>query len=127
MLIMFELSVTASFSAAHFLRDYKGKCENLHGHNWKVEAAVRGDNIDKSGLLIDFKKLKEYLNRVLGELDHQHLNELGAFGEVNPSSENIAVFIYRRLKILLAGEKVDLVYIKVWEQDNSAVLYREGR
>ena len=123
---MFELSVTAHFSAAHFLREYEGKCENLHGHNWKVEAIVRGDKLNKSGLLIDFKKLKEYLNQVLESLDHRHLNELEAFRDQSPSSENIAVFIYQQLKEILVKENLRLVCVKVWEQDSSAALYYES-
>ena len=124
---MFELSIKDSFSAAHFLRDYEGKCENLHGHNWQVEVAIKGKELNKTGLLLDFKKLKKYLKGILEELDHKHLNEIGFFQKNNPSSENIAVFIYRRLQeeIKSREEKISLAYVKVWEQENSAALYRE--
>ena len=95
---MYEVAVKSSFSAAHRLRDYQGKCENLHGHNWNVEAAVSSKTLDKRGLLIDFKILKKTLGGILDELDHTYLNELAFFKKENPTSENIAKFIFDALK-----------------------------
>ena len=113
---MHTVSVRSSFSAAHNLRDYKGKCENVHGHNWIVEAAVASRKLDKQGMVIDFAVLKKTLKEALEELDHCDLNGLPYFKKVNPSSENIAKFIYDKLKIASS--------VKVWETENSCAEYR---
>lgn len=93
---MFEVRVTADFSAAHFLKDYNGKCENLHGHNYKVYAHVRGTELDEGGMLMDFSMLKKTLREVCGAIDHTNLNDIEFFCQ-NPSAERIAVFIYSRI------------------------------
>jgi len=111
------------FSASHQLRGYEGACENLHGHNWKVEVAVRGENLNEIGILIDFKVLKKALREILEELDHQHLNSLPAFQEKNPSSENIAQYIYQRLKEKLAGQPVKIVRVTVCETERSCATF----
>lgn len=126
---MYELTVTSSFSAAHALRNYSGKCENLHGHNWRVKARVEGDKLDEAGMLIDFGVLKKKLNAILdNELDHRHLNDLDIFAGASPSSENIARFIYDRLAAELAEYMVEngagLVWVSVWESENSQATYR---
>ena len=90
---MFEVRVTADFAAAHFLKDYNGKCENLHGHNYKVYAHVRGPKLNEGGMLLDFSKLKYALREVCKQLDHTNLNDLPVF-EQNPSAERIAMYIY---------------------------------
>jgi 6-pyruvoyltetrahydropterin/6-carboxytetrahydropterin synthase len=119
---MFELKVSGEFSAAHNLRGYQGRCEQLHGHNWKVETVVCGENLDKKGMLIDFKQLKSRLNKVLDSLDHKHINRLSYFKKLNPSSENIAKYIYNSLKKKVNGLKS----VTVWESDScSAVYYGE--
>ncbi len=118
---MFEVKVETHFSSAHHLLNYKGKCENMHGHNWKVEVSVRGENLDKSNILIDFKTLKKYLNEVMEYLDHKDLNELDEFKNQSPSSEFIAKFIYFKMK-----EKVDNIYcVNVWETPTSRASYFE--
>ena len=119
----FELIVRDEFSASHQLRGYEGACENLHGHNWKVEVAVRGENLNEIGILIDFKVLKKALREILEELDHQHLNSLPAFQEKNPSSENIAQYIYQRLKEKLAGQPVKIVRVTVCETERSCATF----
>ena len=121
---MFELKVVSFFSAAHSLRQYQGKCESIHGHNWKVELRVRAARLDNRGLLLDFKELKNILNQVLEQLDHKDLNQIGFFKENNPSSENIALFIYRQV-----GPKIkkncSLEKVTVWEQRDSAASFYE--
>src|SRR5215470_10714746 len=95
---MYEVMVEEEFSAAHALRGYKGKCENMHGHNWKVEVYVRGERLDEIGMLVDFTQLKAVTRQVMKYLDHQNLNELKPFDEeLNPSSEHIAGFILNRI------------------------------
>ncbi len=106
---MFEVRVEADFAAAHFLRDYNGKCENLHGHNYKVFAHVRGSELNEGGMLMDFSRLKAALRAVCKELDHTNLNDLPVFDQ-NPSAERIAVYIYKRLIELLNKEGLDLSY-----------------
>ncbi|MFA4989020.1 MAG: 6-carboxytetrahydropterin synthase QueD, partial [Candidatus Omnitrophota bacterium] len=90
---MYTLKVESSFSSAHNLRGYKGKCEELHGHNWRVEISVRSRDLDGTGMLLDFKYLKKKLNNVLDRMDHQYLNKLDHFKKVNPTSENIARYV----------------------------------
>ena len=106
---MFEVRVTADFAAAHFLKDYNGKCENLHGHNYKVYAHVRGSKLNEGGMLMDFSKLKDALRQVCKQLDHTNLNDLEVF-ENNPSAERIAMYIYDGIIQLLKKEGIDLSY-----------------
>jgi len=120
---MFELTVRDEFSAAHQLRGYRGSCENLHGHNWRVEVAVRGEELDETGLLIDFRELKAALREVLSELDHRHLNELPAFREKNPSSENLARYIFERLSEKLSGKPVRVFRVTVCETERSCASF----
>ena len=122
---MYEVTVLSSFSGAHFLKGYRGKCEELHGHNWKIEATTEAKNLDKTGLSLDFKKLKENLSTVLKELDHTCLNELMYFNQNNPSAENIAKFIYEKLAKLVNNKIVRLKKISVWETENSCASYYE--
>ncbi len=118
---MYSIKIEGSFSSAHNLRGYKGKCEALHGHNWKVEVTVVSNQLDKAGMLLDFKNLKMKLNAALEELDHQYLNKIPYFEKVNPTSENIAKYIYESLKIKVNG----LNSVTVWESDNSSATYWE--
>ena len=106
---MFEVRVTADFAAAHFLKDYNGKCENLHGHNYKVYAHVRGSILNEGGMLMDFSKLKGALRQVCKQLDHTNLNDLAVFDN-NPSAERIAMYIYDGIVSLLKNEGIDLSY-----------------
>ncbi len=120
---MFELSVKSKFSSAHFLREYEGKCENLHGHNWKVEVFVRGEKLDKIGLLVDFKELKMILNEVLDELDHKLINDLDFFKTKNPSCENLAFYLYKNLSGKINSQNVKISKVTVWETDDSSSSY----
>ena len=118
---MYEVKAQLSFSAAHHLLNDDGECEHQHGHNWLVEAFVRGDILDKSNILVDFKRLKAELRKVLAYLDHQDVNELAEFKDESPSSEMLAYFIYTKLK-----EKfVELYRINVWETPESCAGYFE--
>jgi 6-pyruvoyltetrahydropterin/6-carboxytetrahydropterin synthase len=123
---IWRLTVTEGFCASHCLRGYEGPCENLHGHNFGVEAVVEGERLDpKVEYLLDFKVLKGKLREILAGLDHRHLNDLEAFGLENPSSENLARFLYRRLEEALAGQPVRLVSVSVSEKPASKATYME--
>ena len=123
---MYEIRVRMSFSAAHNLKGYRGKCERLHGHNWTVEAAVSAERLNRQGLAMDFTILKKALKDILERLDHSNLNEHPYFKKANPSSENIAKFIYDRLKAKLTAHGLQLTAVTVWESENCCATYREG-
>ena len=132
---MFSLKVEGAFSSAHNLRGYKGKCEDLHGHNWRVEITVKSGELDGIGMVLDFKYLKSRLNAVLEELDHKYLNKLAFFSatkrggsaknsggkKINPTSENIAKYIYHKLKTRIPL----LDCVTVWENSTSCATYEE--
>ena len=118
---MFEIKVSTEFSAAHSLRGYKGKCEALHGHNWKVEVEAAGEKLDKNGMLLDFSLLKARLHKILGNLDHKYLNNIAYFKKLNPTSENIAKYIYDNLAAKIKG----LRSVTVWESQNCRATYEE--
>jgi len=116
---MYSIKVEASFSSAHNLRGYKGKCEALHGHNWKIEVAASKKKLDKTGMVLDFKFIKNQLDAVLEKLDHKYLNNLAFFKKVNPTSENIAKYIYDSLKPKITSIKS----VTVGESENSSATY----
>ncbi len=122
---MYEVKIYGEFSSAHKLRNYMGKCENLHGHNWKVEVIVKGEILDRIGLLIDFHILKNKLNIVLKSLDHKNLNLIPFFKDKNPSSENIAFFIYKKMEQLLKNYPVKVSKVVVWENEKQCASYYE--
>jgi len=121
---MYEIAVEGHFDAAHFLRGYKGKCEALHGHRYRVVVRVGAARLDATGLAYDFTELKQHLNDILSRFDHTCLNEVPPFAKINPSSENIATTVYNELKPKLAGAPVSLSAIEVWESPHSRVTYR---
>lgn len=120
---MYELKVISNFAAAHQLREFKGACEQLHGHNWKVEVYVAGNKLEKNGLLIDFKLVKNAAKKALDKLDHQFLNELKPFNSLNPSSENIARHIFESLSKELNSERVKVSRVTAWESDTACATY----
>jgi len=122
---MFEVSVSMNFSAAHNLRGYQGKCEALHGHNWKVEVVLRADRLDKIGMVEDFAFIKGKLKEILALFDHKYLNTLSYFKKMNPTSENIAKIVYGKMKERMKGSSVFVDCVKVWETDTSVASYRE--
>ena len=107
------------------MRNYKGKCESLHGHNWKVEVIVCSESIDEAGMVMDFAELKRLVNRVMEELDHKNLNEVVYFKTINPSSEEISRYLFDKLKSDIAARGNKLEEIRVWETDTSCAMYRE--
>ena len=123
---LYEIQVSAAFEAAHFINGYDGKCARLHGHNWTVEAVVRGDKLDELGMLIDFKILKAELKKVLDDFDHRFLNELETFSEENPTAENLARKIFQRFSSAkIFNDSTKLYAVKVQETPNSCVTYHE--
>jgi len=120
---MFDISVREDFSSAHNLRGYKGKCESLHGHNWQVEVVVSSKKLDKTGMVMDFKKLKEIVYSAIKDLDHKYLNDIPYFKKVNPTSENIARYIFNKIKPLVKKESVALKNVSVWESQGSKATY----
>ena len=123
---MFELSVEVSFSAAHQLRGYKGKCENMHGHNWRVQVSVMAQELNNIDIAIDFHDLKRMARDVIAPLDHAYLNDLFPFTEKNPSSENIAKWIFDSLKKKITEENVRVSAVTVWESDTASATYYES-
>jgi len=119
---MFEIFVEHTFAAGHALRNYHGKCENVHGHNYRVQVGVEGPELDENGLLYDFAELKSSLRAVSGYLDHQFINDLKPFDEINPSAENIARFICGEIQKDL--KRISVAYVRVWETDTSCAIYR---
>jgi 6-pyruvoyltetrahydropterin/6-carboxytetrahydropterin synthase len=118
---MYNIKVESSFSSAHNLRGYKGKCEELHGHNWRVEVVAAQDELDKTGMVLDFRYLKMKLSRILEKLDHKYLNKIACFKKINPTSENIARYIYDNLKPHI----LSLKSVTVWENNSSSATYEE--
>ena len=122
---MFDIFIKSHFSAGHHLRDYPGNCEHPHGHNWNVKVTVRATELDELGMGIDFRTVKDAVNKVLDTLDHRDLNEHPEFKTINPSSENISVYIFNELKGALASERYRLFSITVGETENTGVTYFE--
>ena len=120
---MYELKILTQFSAAHQLRESGGKCEQMHGHNWKVEVRVRGEELDKHGLLIDFHDVKAATAEVLEGLDHKYLNEVPPFDHENPSSENIARHIFESLGPRLNNARASVSRVTAWESDTACASY----
>ena len=121
---MYELKTITQFGAAHQLRNYIGKCENLHGHNWKIEVYIKGKDLDDNGLLVDFKVVKDKTKEIIEELDHKFLNDLEYFQKENPSSENIARYIYESLEKVINDDRIRVSGVTAWESDNACATYR---
>jgi len=119
---VYRLSVTGRFAAAHNLRHFKGRCESLHGHNWKVEVVVEGRDLDQADLLLDFGELKRLLNLALDQLDHRHLNQVPPFDQRNPSSEMIAKHLYETIAAQLPPQ-VKMAEVSTWESEDSRATY----
>jgi 6-pyruvoyltetrahydropterin/6-carboxytetrahydropterin synthase len=122
---MFEVMIERNFSSAHQLRGYRGKCENLHGHNYKIEIYARGRELDKTGLLVDFVELKAAADEIVNYLDHRNINELPPFdAELNPSAENLARFILERVASRVGDERVQIFKVRCFETPTSVATYR---
>ena len=120
---MYEVKIVTQFAAAHRLENFKGKCESLHGHNWKVEVFLGGQDLDETGLLMDFGEVKARTKQVLEEIDHKYLNELPAFQDRNPSSENLAAYLFQRLGAIFNHDRVRVRRVNVWESDTSCASF----
>ena len=122
---MFEVMIERNFSSAHQLRGYKGKCENLHGHNYKIEIYARGRELDNIGLLVDFGELKGAADEVVQYLDHRNINELEPFDEeLNPSAENLARYILERVASRVGDERVQVYKVRCYETPTSVATYQ---
>ncbi|MGD0360312.1 MAG: 6-carboxytetrahydropterin synthase QueD [Bryobacteraceae bacterium] len=122
---MFEVSVEDTFAAGHALRNYKGKCENVHGHNYRVQVTFSGPELDSTGLLVDFVVVKKLMQTVVDRLDHQYLNDLAPFDVLNPSAENMAKYFYDQICGGLGQTTpVKLGQVRIWETDTSSAVYR---
>lgn len=125
---MYEVTVDDTFSAGHYLRNYKGKCENPHGHNYKVQVTLKGRELDKAGLLLDFRDLKHVMKHVIERLDHKMINDVEPFTVLNPSAENLAKFIYDQSNERLrehTHNRVSVKQVTIWETDTSVATYYE--
>jgi 6-pyruvoyltetrahydropterin/6-carboxytetrahydropterin synthase len=122
---MFEVEITRNFSAAHCLRNYQGNCAKLHGHNWIVKVSAKSGGLDKIGIAVDFRKLKENLDEILISLDHNNLNDLPLFSDRNPTSENVAEFIFGRMSEKLNSHSVKISKVSVAESPDSSASYYE--
>lgn len=122
---MFEVSVQQTFAAGHSLRNYHGKCENVHGHNYRVQVTVQGQSLDKTGLLVDFVEIKRLMSKVVNYLDHQYINDLHPFTELNPSAENLAKYFYDELHQGIKPEnEARIAEVRIWETDTSVAAYK---
>jgi 6-pyruvoyltetrahydropterin/6-carboxytetrahydropterin synthase len=121
---MFEVSVEYSFSAGHALRNYKGKCENIHGHNYRVQVTVAGEELNNAGLLVDFSDLRKEIRVLVSRFDHQFLNEIAPFDQLNPSAENLARYISESISSQVLEQGLQVQAVTVWETDTSSATYR---
>ena len=123
---MFEVTVDQTFAAGHALRNYKGRCENVHGHNFRVQVKIEGERLDETGLLVDFIDVKSLMRAIIDRLDHQFLNEVAPFDVKNPSAENIAEYFHHEMTSGLAATPVPvrISEVTVWETDIQSATYR---
>jgi len=120
---MYELKIITNFSAAHQLKEFEGACEDLHGHNWKIEVCVTSGSLHEAGVVIDFRTLKKHVNQIMESLDHKFLNELDPFKDQNPSSENIARYVAEQLAILLQDPEIKVSRVTAWESETASATY----
>jgi 6-pyruvoyltetrahydropterin/6-carboxytetrahydropterin synthase len=123
---MFEVTIEETFAAGHALRNYRGKCENVHGHNYRCQVTLEGDQLDSIGILVDFVEMKRIVHAVLDRMDHQWLNDFPPFDVLNPSAENMVKYIHDEVKQSLGThEGVRISAVKLWETDTASATYRE--
>ncbi|MGH9447680.1 MAG: 6-carboxytetrahydropterin synthase QueD, partial [Terriglobia bacterium] len=120
---MFEVSVEYTFAAGHALRNYKGKCENVHGHNYRVQVTVAGATLNEAGLLVDFSDLRKGITELAGRFDHQFLNDITPFDQLNPSAENLAKYVSDGMTGQLRSQGLEVRAVTVWETDTSCATY----
>ena len=120
---MYEVTIETHFSAAHRLRQYNGECERLHGHNWNVEVSIASEELNDLGMVIDFKELKDKTNALMDKFDHQYLNEVPPFTELNPTTENIAKFVFDELSKVINTDYIKVSKVTVWESPTCSASY----
>ena len=120
---MYEIKIFSNFSAAHQLKDSTGRCERLHGHNWKVEAEVEATALDEIGMAIDFKRIKAATRKIASQLDHHYLNDIEPFTRINPTAENIAAWFFQQLSDVLNSDTIRVCAITLWETERARVRY----
>jgi 6-pyruvoyltetrahydropterin/6-carboxytetrahydropterin synthase len=123
---VYKINVSSHFSAAHQLRGYEGACRNVHGHTWKVRVGVLCETTDEMGMAMDFNVLKKVLHRLIDSLDHKFLNDLDMFQTLNPTSENVARYLYKQLREQINLPRARIADVEVWESDKSSVVYYEN-
>ncbi|MEO7143910.1 MAG: 6-carboxytetrahydropterin synthase QueD [Bryobacteraceae bacterium] len=121
---MFEVTVEQTFAAGHSLRNYHGKCENVHGHNYRVRVTMEGRQLDGAGLLVDFVEVKRRMQTVIDRLDHRYINDIPPFDVLNPSAENMARYFHEELSLGIADASARIAEVRVWETDITAAAYR---
>ena len=121
---MFEITVDYSFAAGHALRGYKGKCENVHGHNYKVQVTVAGEQLNSAGLLMDFVDLRAAVKALVEQLDHRFLNDIPPFDQLNPSAENMAKYFYEGLEPQIRARGLRVQAVTIWETDVTSAAFR---
>ncbi len=125
MAAQYQLKVVTDFASAHTLRGYPGACSRMHGHNWKVELEAVATQLDDIGMGVDFKVMKQAAREVSAELDHQYLNELEPFKEINPTAENIAAYMYKQISVRINSETIKVTALTLWETERACVRYSE--
>ncbi|MDG2354142.1 MAG: 6-carboxytetrahydropterin synthase QueD [Gammaproteobacteria bacterium] len=124
---MFVLKIVTDFASAHSLRDYPGDCSRLHGHNWQVEVSVESEVLNDLGIAIDFREIKKQTKAVVKRLDHQYLNEIPPFDELNPTAENIAKYFFDEVAKLINNQNVRICEVIIWETPRASVAYSEPK
>ena len=120
---MYQITIETHFSSAHRLRDYNGECERLHGHNWKVQISVASDILNDLGMVMDFKDLKSNVKPLIGKLDHQYLNDIPPFTEINPTTENISKYLFDEFSKLINTDQIKVTKVEIWESTTSSASY----
>lgn len=126
MISMYEITIETHFASAHRLRDYNGECERLHGHNWNVKVSIASEKLNDLGMVMDFKDLKNKTNKLMDEFDHQYLNEVPPFTELNPTTENIAKYLFDELSKTIDTDFVKVSKVAVWESPTCSASYRRS-
>lgn len=121
----YQLKVVTDFASAHTLRDYPGACSRMHGHNWKLELEAVATQLDEIGMGVDFKVMKQAAREVAGQLDHQYLNDLEPFKNINPTAENIAAYMYREISTRINSDSIKVTALTLWETERACVRYSE--
>lgn len=124
---MFVLKIVTDFAAAHYLRNYSGDCSRLHGHNWQIEVLVEAEELNEIGIAIDFREIKQQTKVVISRLDHQHLNEIKPFNQLNPTAENLAKYCFDEISKLINNKQVHTKEVIIWENPRSSVSYFEDK